>query len=111
MITYKYIYKYIQCNEGALLEPAHQGHCVDPRGGKPPPHTVLPVRHAGCMEGPEWYVQAHYIVHLMGRAEEMEISGIGGEGGYCQGFQRLCALPGYGDFLQIPGTFHIGSGT
>ena len=40
----------------------------------------------------------------------MAISGIGGEVGHRQGFQRLWAPPGDGDLLQIPGAGDIGDG-
>ena len=62
------------------------------------------------MEGPKWDAQEHVTVHLGSGAEEMAISGGGGEGGYHQGFQRLWAPPGDGDLLQIPGAGDLGRG-
>ena len=55
------------------------------------------------MEGPEWYAPVHGIMHSRTGAEETAFSGGLGEGGHRQGFQRLWAPPGDGDFLQIPG--------
>ena len=60
------------------------------------------------MEGPEWDTQVHGTVHPGSGAEETAISGGGGEGGHCQGFQRLWAPPGDGDLLQIPGADYLG---
>ena len=55
------------------------------------------------MAGLEWHTQTHGTVQPGIGAEETEISGIEGEVGHCQGFQRLWAPPGDGDLLQIPG--------
>ena len=95
-------------DEGALLAPACQGHRGDPGGGKPPPTTVPYLFHAGSVEGPEWGAQVQGTVHQGSGVEETAICGGGGEGGHCQGFQRLWAPPGDGDLLQIPGTGDIG---
>ena len=54
------------------------------------------------MEVPKWDAQADVTVHMGIRAEETAISGVGGEGGHCQGFQPLWVPPGYGEILQIP---------
>ena len=60
------------------------------------------------MEVPEWDAQAHVTVHPGSGAEEMEISDGGGEGGHCQGFQRLWPTPGDGYLLQISGVGDLG---
>ena len=49
-------------------------------------------------------------MHPGSRAEETAISGGGGEGGHCQGFQRLWAPPRDGDLLRIPGAGDLGGG-
>ena len=97
-------------DEGALLAPAFQGHCGDPGGGQPPLSMVPPVWHDGDMEGPEWDAQAHVTVNLGSGAEETTIISRGGEGGHRQGFQRLWAPPGDGDFLQMPRVGDLGDG-
>ena len=97
-------------DEGSLLEPARQGHCGDPGGGKPSPSTVHPVQYDGAVEGPEWDAQAHVTVKLGSGAEETAISGGEGDGGHRQGFQRLWAPPGDGNILQITGEGDLGNG-
>ena len=62
------------------------------------------------MEGPEWYAPVHGIMHSRTGAEETAFSGVLGEGGHRQGFQRLWAPLGDGDLLQIPRTGDLGNG-
>ena len=77
-------FHYIPCGtesdvyEGALLEPARQGHRGDPVGGQPPPYKVPPVWHANAVEGPEWDAQTHGTMHLGSGAKDTNISGGGG---------------------------------
>ena len=47
-------------------------------------------------------------MHSRSEAEETAFSGVGGEGGHCQGFQRLWEPPGDGDLLQIPRAVYLG---
>ena len=97
----------MDCDKGALLVPASQGQCSDPGGGKHPPPMVPPVKDYGAVECPEWDTHTHSTVQPRLGAEEAGVSGGGGEGGNCQGLQRLWAPPGDGDLLQIPETGDI----
>ena len=48
-------------------------------------------------------------MHLGSGAEDTVISSGGGEGGHCQGFQRLWAPTGDGNLLQIPREGDLGN--
>ena len=48
-------------------------------------------------------------MHSRSGAEETAFSGVGGEGGHRQGFQRLWDPPGDGDLLQIPRAGYLGN--
>ena len=67
-------------NAGALLAPACPQHRGDSGRRKPPPHTVLPVRHAGLPEGAERAAPGYRTVP-QGVGTEETAAGRGGDAG------------------------------
>ena len=65
---------------GTLSTSAYPGHHGHSGGGKPPPPTVNPMRHAGPPAGTERKAPCHSSVRQGSRAEEEAASGGGSEG-------------------------------
>ena len=63
--------------------PRHRGHSG---GGKPPPPTVHPMRHAGPPAGTERQAPCHSAVRQGSGAEEAAARGGGAEGELGEGF-------------------------
>ena len=80
-------------NAGALPAPACPQHRGYSGGGKLPPPTVRPMRHASPLTGPERQAPSHGTVCQGGRAEETTARGGRGRdegefGAVLQGIQR-----------------------
>ena len=67
---------------GILLSPACTEHYDYIGGGKPPPTTVSPERHAGALESAKQEESCHHTVRQVG-IEEALTDDVGGYAGEC----------------------------
>ena len=97
-------------NAGPLFSPACPGYRDYNVGGKPPPPTVPPVKHAGALTGDEW-VESHHCSVLQGGGEKETMNGgRGAAGEWVEGLSGLRQTSRDGYLFQIHGAGLDGSG-
>ena len=74
-----------EADAGTFSTPACTGHRGHFGGGKPPPPTVPPMRHAGPLAYTERKAPCHRTVRQGSRAKEAAVSGGGFEGEHGEG--------------------------